>query len=602
MNIRIISVIIILFVLSISLFGCGVSSPTGANGFGSPAAGIPGPSGISFSAVFPVRSATAPAGLNALISANTTIIKISIRDSAGNVLSNSSVTPASPSIMIPVTGYTGAVKVYITSYDAVGGLTASHIHDASIYANMTTPISVALVEFRQGIAGIAGVTLRAPDYSLYTLNDLFLAPTGTSYQLGIKATKAAAAGFHLSTQNLDQTTANGTNPPNTQIFVVNDTLSFPIDVPNASKTVWNRYQININFMNGAAQGGTIMPTNTPNITGTFVGAFSAPGVSVPIATSLGFIGVTWSGTQFVAVGSDMATGVGGIMTSPDGVTWTPRTMPTPNVLNAITWSGTKFVAVGGAGTVITSLDGINWTLGTPLTANTLNSVTWSPTKLLFVAVDSFGFIFTSPDGITWTQQTSPVANAFGLLEVIWSPTHSLFITVGAGGKIVTSPDGIAWTVQTTTPATAAILRAVTVSPTLGQLAVVGDGVIYTSTNGIAWTQRTSPTIASMPSITWTGTKYIAVGMQDTIVTSPDGIIWTGGSSGLTTLSFWGITTSPTKGVVAVGDWGTIINTANSGASWTGNAQGGTGFSLLKVTTWGAYAVPAIPLAPASIIF
>lgn len=600
MNIKIISVIITLFVLSISLFGCGVSSPTGANGFGSPAAGIPGPSGISFSAVFPTRSTTTATGINALISASTATIKISIHDSAGNILNNSSVTPASPSIMIPVTGYTGSVKVYITSYDSAGNITASHIHDASIYANMTTPISVALVEFSQGVAGIAGVTLRAPDYSLYTLTDLFLASSGTSYQLGIKANKAVAAGFHLSTQNVDQTTPNGTNPPNTQLFVLNDTLSFPIDVPNASKTVWNRYQININFMNGAGQGGTIIPTNTPNITGTFVGAFSAPGVSVPIATSLGFIGVTWSGTQFVAVGSDMATGVGGIMTSPDGVTWTPRTIPTPNPINAIAWSGTQFVAVGGApGTVITSPDGITWTLRTSPTVNTLNSVTWSPTKLLFVTVDSFGFIFTSPDGITWTQQVSPVANAFGLLEVIWSPTHSLFVTVGAGGKIVTSPDGITWTVQPS--ATTAILRAVTLSPTLGQLAVVGDGAILTSANGTAWTVRTSPTIASIKSVTWSGTKFIAVGLQDMIITSPDGITWTLGSSGLTTLSFWGITTSPTKGVVVVGDWGTIINTANSGVSWTGNAQGGTGFSLPNAA-WAAYTLPTLPLAPASIIF
>jgi hypothetical protein len=501
--------------------------------------------------------------------------------------------------MIPVTGYTGAVKVYITSYDSVGGLTASHIHDASIYAGMTTPISVALVEFKQGVTGIAGVSLMAPDYSFYTLNDLFLVPTGTSYQLGIKATKAAAGGFHLSTQNLDQTTMNGTNPPNVQLFVVNDNLSFPIDVPNAAKTVWNRYQININFMNGLSQTGASIPTASPTVTGTFVGAFSAPNTPVPIATTLGFIGVTWSGTQFVAVGSDMVTGKGGIMTSPDGVTWTPRTIPTPNPINAIAWSGTQFVAVGGApGTVITSPDGITWTLRTSPTVNTLNSITWSPIKALFVAVDSLGGIYTSPDGITWTLKFNNPPGGF--LEVIWSTTHSLFVAVGVAGSIVTSPDGITWTAQTSGTPTK-ILRAVAVSPTLGQLAVVGDGTILTSTNGTAWTVRTSPTIASMPSVTWTGTKYIAVGMQDTIVTSPDGITWTGGSSGLTTLSFWGITTSPTKGVVAVGDWGTIINTANSGVSWTGNAQGGTGFSL-PAATWGQYAVPTLPLAPASIIF
>lgn len=591
MNIRIISVIITLFALSISLFGCGVNAPTGASGFGSPA-GIPGPSGISFSAVFPTRSATAVPGLNALISASTTTIKISIHDSAGNILNNSSVTPASPSIMIPVTGYTGAVKVYITSYDSVGGLTASHIHDASIYSGMTTPISVALVEFRQGVTTIPGAPLlMAPDRSSYTLNDLFLAPTGTSYQLGIKATKAAAGGFHLSTQNLDQTTPNGTNPPNTQLFVVNDTLSFPIDVPNAAKTVWNRYQININFMNGLNQ----TPTNTPTITGTFVGAFSAPNTPVPIATSISFSGVTWSGTQFVAVGP-----LGTIITSPDGITWTQRPVATTQALNAITWSGTQFVAVGAAGTILTSPDGITWTQRA-FPNKLLNSIAWSGTR--FVLVDGVaGGIYTSPDAIVWTTQASPPGMGGNVVEVIWTSTQ--FVGVGGGGTIVTSPDGITWTKQVSNTPNA--LWGVTVTGT--QLVAVGLGgtILNSPDGGVTWIVQVSPTTADLLSVKWTGTKFVAVGGTvggpEAIITSPNGTAWTLGSSGVTTapFSFWGVTSSPTK-VVAVGDFGTIITSTDGGTTWTGNAQGGVGFSVSNAT-WGQYAVPTLPLAPASIIF
>src|SRR5258708_38277307 len=118
-------------------------------------------------------------------------------------------------------------------------------------------------------------------------------------------------------------------------------------------------------------------------------------------------GVAWSGTQFVAVGSG-----GTILTSPDGTTWTSRTLDTSTFLGAflqgtflqgVTWSGTQFVAVGSGGTVLTSPDGITWTSHFSQGAtNILYGVAWSGTQ--FVAVGSVGTIRTSPYGITWTSQ------------------------------------------------------------------------------------------------------------------------------------------------------------------------------------------------------
>jgi hypothetical protein len=48
------------------------------------------------------------------------------------------------------------------------------------------------------------------------------------------------------------------------------------------------------------------------------------------------------------------------VTSPDGTTWTARTSGASSALNGITWSGTQFLAVGDAGTVVTSANGIAW--------------------------------------------------------------------------------------------------------------------------------------------------------------------------------------------------------------------------------------------------
>jgi len=72
-------------------------------------------------------------------------------------------------------------------------------------------------------------------------------------------------------------------------------------------------------------------------------------------------GVVWSGTQFVAVGNP------GILTSPDGITWTAQAAGSAYSLYGVAWSGTLFAAVGTLGTIVTSPDGITWTLreGTP---------------------------------------------------------------------------------------------------------------------------------------------------------------------------------------------------------------------------------------------
>jgi len=45
---------------------------------------------------------------------------------------------------------------------------------------------------------------------------------------------------------------------------------------------------------------------------------------------------------------------GTILTSPDGVTWTPRTSGTSNDLNGVAYGNGTFVAVGEDGIILTS--------------------------------------------------------------------------------------------------------------------------------------------------------------------------------------------------------------------------------------------------------
>ena len=129
----------------------------------------------------------------------------------------------------------------------------------------------------------------------------------------------------------------------------------------------------------------------------------------------GWTGVAWSGSGFVEVGVAVAGTSAKVRTSPDGFTWTDRSLTSPP-LYGVAWTGTEFVAVGGTGGqaayglggmfgypgyLSTSADGIAWTprsisaAGTPYaTTYTLYGVAWSGTRL--VAVGAEYFVYTSP--------------------------------------------------------------------------------------------------------------------------------------------------------------------------------------------------------------
>jgi hypothetical protein len=65
--------------------------------------------------------------------------------------------------------------------------------------------------------------------------------------------------------------------------------------------------------------------------------------------------------MFMAVGDVDTAGSGKstVLTSPDGITWTPLIPNIATNLVSIAWSGTQFVAADASGTH-TSSDGVNW--------------------------------------------------------------------------------------------------------------------------------------------------------------------------------------------------------------------------------------------------
>src|SRR5207249_5685732 len=103
-----------------------------------------------------------------------------------------------------------------------------------------------------------------------------------------------------------------------------------------------------------------------------------------------------------------------------GVTaWTPATsIPAGFVsdLSAVTFSGSVFIALGTDGSILTSPDGNTWTAATSIPSGgpagpRMNSIAFGTVSsaTIYVAVGDGGNIFTSPDLVTWTAAT-PTGN------------------------------------------------------------------------------------------------------------------------------------------------------------------------------------------------
>ncbi len=110
--------------------------------------------------------------------------------------------------------------------------------------------------------------------------------------------------------------------------------------------------------------------------------------------------VLWTGTQFVAVGSGVASGTTGMVGwSADGLAW--AFTPTGSALVELAFDGRRLVAVGPAGTVLWSDDGRSWATAQTGTPIRFEEVTWAGDR--FVAVAAAGGPWESADGETWAQ-------------------------------------------------------------------------------------------------------------------------------------------------------------------------------------------------------
>jgi hypothetical protein len=230
------------------------------------------------------------------------------------------------------------------------------------------------------------------------------------------------------------------------------------------------------------------------------------------------------------------------------------------------------VAVGsGTNTLACSVDGSNWTgLGSSIFSVQGNAVIWNGN--LFVAVgQGTNTIATSPDGINWTGRGASIFTTAGL-AVGWN--GSQFVAVGSGiNTIALSSDGVNWTglgnIIDGTPTRAGVAWN-------GALWVVtdnGNTPLITSSTGYDWTAQLNPAGSASKNVAWGGSLFVAVGdgITETIITSSDGIAWTG--RGNTVFSTRGNAVAWNGSLwVAVGTGTNTIATSTDGITWVGRGN------------------------------
>jgi len=326
--------------------------------------------------------------------------------------------------------------------------------------------------------------------------------------------------------------------------------------------------------------------------GKFVAAGSADKVMisedgetwVTVATNpmdYAFYSLTYADGRFIGAGGRRHTGVtsaGGIMSSPDGVTWTLKHTSVNATLWDITCGKGCYVAVGGQSNswgsryICSSPDGEVWTersvAGELSSSARLYSVIYDGIR--FVAAGATtgnsldAYVATSGDGITWTYQQS--AGTPGFSFVASNAAGTRLVAVGSPGNIYASDDGAHTWIRQTVGTTKTLTDAAWSGSVY--VAVGYQGTIQSSTDGINWTVRQSNTTNDLNQVEFAGGSFIAVGKNGTIVTSIDGINWTVQSSG-TTQGLKAIAYGAGRFIVTGGSgFNPVMLTSTDGAAWS----------------------------------
>lgn len=235
-------------------------------------------------------------------------------------------------------------------------------------------------------------------------------------------------------------------------------------------------------------------------TGTTAHWFSSPDAKTWTARSgtlvANPVGIIWVQSLGLFIGLFGVVGgvASGVETSPDGVTWTNRTVPVATG-SGVTSGGQNvafgtgiIVAAQGSSQVMSSPDGINWTVrgATQMAGQVVSVVVWSGSQ--FIAVSGTSQVYTSPDGLTWTSRGQGGTSATAASSLSYNPRSGVTVLLNnSGANFATTTDGITWTNRGALPA-----QPLRINYAAGRMVSIGTFnsifVWMTSEDGITWTK------------------------------------------------------------------------------------------------------------------
>jgi hypothetical protein len=246
--------------------------------------------------------------------------------------------------------------------------------------------------------------------------------------------------------------------------------------------------------------------------------------------------------------------------------WMSVSSGTTNHLRAVAFGGKAFVTVGDAGTVLTSGDGVVWTPAALGITNSFFGVAFG--QGLFVCVGSSGTLLISTNGSEWSPRTSGTLNQLNAV----ASTPLGFVAAGNGGTILTSSDGSNWVART--PGTTATF--VGVGFAFGRIfagAEVNPPALFWSTNGSVWDYMTNVPPSQQPDLFNGGFAYgngvlLGTRIRGLFARSLDGNNWTNIQSPF--FYCFGLTFARDTFVTVGGDFNggrRTIGTSTNGVNW-----------------------------------
>jgi len=154
-----------------------------------------------------------------------------------------------------------------------------------------------------------------------------------------------------------------------------------------------------------------------------------------------FRGITYDGSQFIAVGQDYDFSVGVIYTSPDGSTWTSRHRG-GNMLKDIAYGNGIYITSGDSGTILRSTDAITWSSMVSGVTTNLQGVSFGENGFVIVGASSNsteGTTLTSSNGLTWTNTSAGLGTSQGFFHIEFA--HDRFLASGFYTRLRHSTDG-----------------------------------------------------------------------------------------------------------------------------------------------------------------